>query len=167
VIPDAVKIQTEFIPNIFTVASFDAVESIITFAEPIAVEISVNTRLKCYDMRNNTIIVVVAEIISQGLFKIRMNEENPLRGTRIFVYGTEVKDFHALNKEYINTLNVSAVQELHRKIVLQQGEINELKEKVNVLINYIDMSKITALEGEINEMKVRYDFIINYINLSK
>jgi len=90
-----------------------------------------------------------------------------LRGTMIFVYGTEVKDFHALNKEYINTLNVCAVQELHRKIVLQQEEINELKEKVNVLINYIDMSKMTALEGEINEMKVRYDFIINYINLSK
>jgi FtsZ-binding cell division protein ZapB len=96
-----------------------------------------------------------------------MNAVNPLRGTMIFVYGTEVNDFHALNKEYINTLNVCAVQELHRKIVLQQGEINELKEKVNVLINYIDMSKMTALEGEINELKVRYDFIINYINLSK
>ena len=166
VIPDAVKLQTEFIPNIFAVASFDAVDSIITFAD-IAVEISANTRLKCYDMRNNTIIVVVTEIISRVSFKIRMNAVNPLRGAMIFVYGTEVNDFHALNKEYINTLNVCAVQELHRKIVLQQGEINELKEKVNVLINYIDMSKMTALEGEINEMKVRYDFIINYINLSK
>ena len=166
VIPDAVKLQTEFIPNIFAVAEYDAVESIITFAD-IAVEISVNTRLKCYDMRNNTIIVVVTEIISHVSYKVKKKAMNPLKGTKIFVYGMEVNDFHALNKEYINTLNVCAVQELHRKIVSQQGEINDLNEKVNVLLNYIDMSKMTALESEISELKARYDFIINYIDLSK
>ena len=57
-------------------------------------------------MRNNMIIVVVTEIISRVSFKIKMNAMNPFKGTRIFVYGTEVNDFHALNKEYINTLNV-------------------------------------------------------------
>jgi hypothetical protein len=166
VIPDAVKLQTEFIPNIFTVASFDPIESAITFSDPIPA-ITVNSRLKCYDMRNNLIIAVVVGVISQGSFRIRMNPIHTFRGAKIFVYGTEVNDFHALNKEYINTLNVCAVQELHRKIVSQQDEINELKDKVNVLLNYIDMSKMTALEGEINEMKARYDFIINYIDLSK
>ena len=57
------------------------------------------------------------------------------------MYGTEVNDFHVLNKEYINTLNVCAVQELHRKIVLQQNEINSLNERVNTLIQFIDLSK--------------------------
>ena len=86
---------------------------------------------------------------------------------KIFVYGTEVNDFHALNKEYINTLNVCAVQELHRKIITQQEEITELNEKINVLINYVDLSKIMTLQDEINDLRSRFDVLLNYIDLSK
>ena len=114
----------------------------------------------------DAIIVEVIEVISPVSpisFKIKNINFN---NKKIFVYGTEVNDFHALNKEYINTLNVCAVQELHRKIESQQGEIRELNDKVNVLLNYIDMSKMSALEDEINQLKSRYDLIINYINLS-
>jgi len=172
VIPDAVKIQTEFIPNIFVVAEYNPDEGIITLppvSDATAPLPPLTHRIKCYDMRDasaNTIIVEVVEVISPippVSFKIK-----PIKygDTRIFVYGTEVNDFHALNKEYINTLNVCAVQELHRKIESQQGEIRELNEKVNVLLNYIDMSRMSALQDEINELKSRYDLIINYINLS-
>jgi uncharacterized small protein (DUF1192 family) len=52
-----------------------------------------------------------------------------------------VKDFHAVNKEYINTLNVCAVQELHRKIIAQQSEIKELKDTVKGILEYIEMNK--------------------------
>jgi hypothetical protein len=171
VIPDAVKIQTEFIPNIFVVAEYNPEEGIITLpisdtAAPLS---PLTHRIKCYDMRDasaNTIIAEVVEVISPippVSFKIKKIK---YRDTKIFVYGTEVNDFHALNKEYINTLNVCAVQELHRKIVSQQSEIRELNDKVNVLLNYIDMSRMSALQDEINELKSRYDLIINYINLS-
>ena len=78
-----------------------------------------------------------------------------------------MNDFHAVNKEYINTLNVCAVQELHRKITAQQTEIKELNEKVNVLLSYIDLSRMTTIQDEINDLKARYDLIINYIDLSK
>jgi hypothetical protein len=167
VIPDAVKIQTEFIPNIFVVAKYNPDEGIITLPDAAAANaaaaISIASRIKCYDMRDAVIIVEVVSQVSLVSFKIK-----PIKygDTRIFVYGTEVNDFHALNKEYINTLNVCAVQELHRKIESQQGEIRELNEKVNVLLNYIDMSRMSALQDEINELKSRYDLIINYINLS-
>lgn len=174
VIPDAVKIQTEFIPNIFVVAEYNPEEGIITLpisdtANASAPLPPLSHRIKCYDMRDasaNTIIVEVVEVISPippVSFKIKKIK---YRDTKIFVYGTEVNDFHALNKEYINTLNVCAVQELHRKIVSQQSEIRELNDKVNVLLNYIDMSRMSALQDEINELKSRYDLIINYINLS-
>jgi len=89
-------------------------------------------------MSNNIIIVEVIKIINEYSFKIK--DINYLNNS-IFVYGTEVNDFHVLNKEYINTLNVCAVQELHRKIVLQQNEINSLNERVNNLIQFIDLSK--------------------------
>lgn len=191
VIPDAVRIQTEFIPNIFTVAEYNnniitlpeaAIASPLPEASLNAYMIDVASKIKCYDMNDNTIIVEVVEVVdvsdsgngsgsgngssgSNGLsFKIK---DINYRDTKIFVYGTEVKDFHAVNKEYINTLNVCAVQELHRKIVSQQTEIKELNEKVNVLLSYIDLSRMTTIQDEINDLKARYDLIINYIDLSK
>ena len=169
VIPDAIRIQTEFIPNIFTVAEYN--NNLITLpspslpqASPNAYMINVASKAKCYDMRDNTIIVEVIEIIDQNTFRIK---DIKYKNTKIFVFGTEVKDFHAVNKEYINTLNVCAVQELHRKITSQQSEIRELNDKVNVLLNYIDMSKMTMIQKEIDDMKARYEFIIRYIDLSK
>ena len=100
--------------------------------------INKHSRVKCYDMSDNIIIVEVIKIINEYSFKIK--DINYLND-KIFVYGTEVSDFHVLNKEYINTLNVCAVQELHRKIVSQQQEISILNDKVNTLIEFIDLSK--------------------------
>ena len=60
-----------------------------------------------------------------------------------------------------------AVQELHRIIVLQQTEIRGLNEKINVLLNYIDLSKIMTLQDEISELRSRFDVLLNYIDLTK
>ena len=167
VIPDAVKIQTEFIPNIFSVADYNIAENIIRLQSGGSLNIATASRIKCYDMRDNTIIVEVIEIInSNSITSIKIKNIN-YYDEKIFVYGTEVSDFHALNKEYINTLNVCAVQELHRKIVMQEEEIAELNEKINVLINYVDLSKIMTLQDEINELRSRFDVLLNYIDLSK
>ena len=125
------------------------------------------TLIKCYDIHDNTIVVEVVEVIKsdQGYsIKIKNIEYN---NNKIFVYGTEVNDFHALNKEYINTLNVCAVQEMHRKIVVQQNEIAALNDKINILLNYVDLSKIMTLQDEINDLRSRFDVLLNYIDLSK
>ena len=174
VIPDAVKIQTEFIPNIFSVADYNIAENIITLPSGLqsggSLNIAKATRIKCYDMRDNMIIVEVIEVIEviEMLNIISIKIKNiKYYNDKIFVYGTEVNDFHALNKEYINTLNVCAVQELHRKIITQQEEITGLNEKINVLINYVDLSKIMTLQDEINDLRSRFDVLLNYIDLSK
>ena len=141
VIPDAVKIEKEFIPNIFSSAVYNIIGNIIIlpiYSINIENIINKNSKVKCYDMSDNIIIVNVIKIINEYSFKI---ENINYLNDKIFVYGTEVNDFHVLNKEYINTLNVCAVQELHRKIVLQQNEIYNLNERVNTLIEYIDLSK--------------------------
>ena len=141
VIPDAVKIEKEFIPNIFSSAVYNTVGNIIILPNNSINTLNIinkNSRVKCYDTNDNIIIVEVIKIINEYSFKIK--DINYLNN-KIFVYGTEVSDFHVLNKEYINTLNVCAVQELHRKIVSQQNEISSLNEKVNTLIEFIDLSK--------------------------
>jgi hypothetical protein len=167
VIPDAVKIQSEFIPNILLIAHYNLAENIITLLSDNTINIAnfnMPLKIKCYDMYDNIIIVEMIEVINSNTFKIQNIKYN---NDKIFVYGTEVKDFHALNKEYINTLNVCAVQELHRKIVLQQSEIKNLNDKINVLLNYIDLSKIMTLQDEISELRSRFDVLLNYIDLSK
>jgi Chaperone of endosialidase/Concanavalin A-like lectin/glucanases superfamily len=141
VIPDAVKIEKEFIPNIFFSAVYNNIGNIIIlpiYSINIENIMNKNSKVKCYDMSGNIIIVRVIKIINEYSFKI---ENINYLNDKIFVYGTEVDDFHVLNKEYINTLNVCAVQELHRKIVLQQNEIYNLNERVNTLIEFIDLSK--------------------------
>ena len=47
--------------------------------------------------------------------------------TYIFINGKIVNDFNILDKNYIYTLNVSATQELHRIIMEQKNETNDLK----------------------------------------
>ena len=141
VIPDAVKIESEFIPNIFSVANYNIYGNIIILQNnSINIEniIKTGSIVKCYDMNDSIIVVEVEKIINANTFKIKeINYSN----NKIFVYGAEVNDFHVLNKEYINTLNVCAVQELYRKIESQKNEINSLNERVNDIINFIDISK--------------------------
>jgi sulfur relay (sulfurtransferase) DsrF/TusC family protein len=62
----------------------------------------------------------------------------------IFVFGTQVEDFHTLNKDYIFTLNVCATQELHRRmeaqnviIKSQEERIKELETKMEQILKYI------------------------------
>ena len=61
----------------------------------------------------------------------------PYENNKIFVYGTQIKDFHTLKKDYIYTLNVCATQELHRRMEAQEGRIKELEAKLEKLITYI------------------------------
>ena len=137
VIPDAVSLERERIPNVMLLASFN--NYIIKLpSQPTKVVIQVGDTLKCYDKENKEIEAVVEEVIDNLTFRIKELEE-PYTDTEIFIYGTEVKDFHTLAKEYIFTLNVCATQELHRKIVSQEARIKELEEKVERLLNYLTL----------------------------
>jgi len=48
---------------------------------------------------------------------------------KVFVYGREVKDFRFVDYEAISMLNVSATQELAKKLEAQQAELKKLEAK--------------------------------------
>ena len=112
-------------------------------SQPTKVIIKVNDNIKCYDDKKNEVLVKVVqveEVIDEITFKIKaIDDMKALEYThdKIFIYGTEIDDFHTLSKEYIFTLNVCATQELHRRIVSQDERIRELEAKVERLLNYI------------------------------
>jgi hypothetical protein len=115
VIPEAISIQTSYIPNIYLVADYN--NYIISLpSQPTKVVIKVDDKIKCYDKDNKELLVEVIEVIDDLTFRIKDIEYSD---TKIFVYGTFVEDFHTLNKDYIFTLNVCATQELHRRIEAQ------------------------------------------------
>ena len=138
VIPEAVKIEKSYIPNIYSVADYS--NNVITLpSQSTKVVVMVNDKIKCYDKDNKEIIIEVIEVIDSLTFRIK--ELGEYTDTKIFLYGTEVDDFHTLNKDYIFTLNVCATQELHRRIEAQntiikshEDRIKDLEEKVDRLL---------------------------------
>jgi hypothetical protein len=129
VIPEAVSIQTSYIPNIYLVADYNS--NVITLpSQPTKVVIKVNDKIKCYDKDNKELLVEVIEVIDDLTFRIKDIEYSD---TEIFVYGTFVDDFHTLNKDYIFTLNVCATQELHRRIEAQSLLIKSHEDRIKDL----------------------------------
>ena len=56
---------------------------------------------------NKEILVIVEEVIDELTFKIK-ELETEYTDNKIFIHGTEIDDFHTLDKNYIFTLNVCA-----------------------------------------------------------
>jgi len=129
VIPEAVSIQTSYIPNIYLVADYNG--NVITLpSQPTKVVIKVDDKIKCYDKDNKELLVEVIEVIDDLTFRIKDIE---YYDSKIFVYGTFVEDFHTLNKDYIFTLNVCATQELHRRIEAQNVVIKSHEDRIKDL----------------------------------
>lgn len=66
----------------------------------------------------------------------------------VFVYGREVNDFRTVDYEAIAMLNVSATQELHRRIEKQAAEIAQLKQQLAHLSD-LD-AKVALLMTQLN-----------------
>ncbi len=129
-----------YIPNIMLLADFH--DYVITLPSiPTKIVIKVNDKIKCFNENNIIIEVEVIEVIDELSFRIYIPDEEYRNYTnnKIFVYGTEVNDFHTLTKEYIFTLNVCATEELHRKIKSQEDRIKELEVKMVQILNYISL----------------------------
>jgi hypothetical protein len=69
-------------------------------------------------------------------------------GSDIFIDGKIVDDFDILDKNYIYALNVSATQELHKIIMEQKNNINDLEARLARLEAIINSSLI--VDGTIN-----------------
>ena len=66
----------------------------------------------------------------------------------VFCYGTEVDDFHSLDKDKIFTLHHSGIQELDRQQIADKKRITNLE-----TANQQQQTKIDTLETEISTLK--------------
>ena len=135
VIPNAISVQTECIPNIFKEARVQD-KCMLVFVESVAdrvyvgcfIDIMIGTeRVRCE-------VLQVSDII------VRVNRE--FEEEKVFVYGTVVDDFHTLDKSYVYTLNVCATQDLYRQMQANKAKLEEQNRRIERL-----MAKVGAADS--------------------
>ena len=136
VYPQAVSLTTEVVPDIYKVSAIDNGY------------ISLETDLKAGEkvrliLEDETSLFDVISADKNG-FKVATDKSG-----KVFVYGREVDDFHAVDYESLSMLNVSATQELYKLILSQQQIIESLETEVAEIRTDFD-ERIKELEGIIH-----------------
>lgn len=146
VIPNAISLQTEAIPNIYC---FGTIYNEILMINDDIPNVSILEGMRIAVLCNKTKhIVTIDDIYSDNIYKIVGG--NGIEGS-VFVYGTVVHDFHTLDKNYIYTLNVCATQDLHRRQQEMFSNLERLNDEyhLNKLRDIDDAVKATksTIEG--------------------
>jgi hypothetical protein len=125
VIPNAVVLSYDFIPNIFDYGNYD--DKIITFDNKNNIELVEGDEVKI-----NYECCRVEEVIDKNSFKIHKKldvDENK----KVFILGSKVKDFKCINYDMITSINTAAIKELYSIIKQQQEQIAFLMTKIGMV----------------------------------
>lgn len=149
VIPDAVSTSTEVVPDIFTLAEQahlqkDVLE--ITMGKPHGLKPGEKIRLITDRGQND---MVVGSTPSANTFTVSdwVNEAPE----KVFVYGREVNDFYSVDYDYLFTMNISATQELARKVEALEKENAAFKTENTELRQLLEglRADVDALKGQL------------------
>lgn len=110
VYPEAVRQTTDVVPDIYRKAAVD--HDWIT----LATDLKVGERVRLITEDGERAVHTVKEVRKDGF-----RTDLTTTGTQVFVYGREVSDFRVVDYEAIAMLNVSATQELHRRLEQQEA----------------------------------------------
>jgi hypothetical protein len=114
VIPEAASLQSDFIPNILSILTCSG--NLITTNEHTN-RLNIDDEIKITLLNNKEETFKIIEINDKTK---TINKE--IKDNQCFVDGKQINDFHALDKYYIYTLNVSATQAFY-KLIQQQNQI--------------------------------------------
>ncbi len=126
VYPAAVSRSSGFVPDIFKKATVEGA----WISVPADLKQGDRVRLigKTTDATHEVVEIAEADPAKGTSRKFRF-EPTPTEG-EVFVYGHEVKDLRSVDYEAIAMLNVSASQELSRRLENQEKELAELRDKL-------------------------------------
>ena len=123
VIPNAVTITKNIIPDYYKPVKYDVIYDASTNITTLDIEhdisynIDASHNVRLYILDNSsqeTKIDTAPQIIDDTHFSIQSNEIKDVSG--VFLYGKEVDDFHTLNKDAIWTVASAALQEVDRNV---------------------------------------------------
>ena len=119
VFPEAVSLNPDYVPNIYKTSEVKDGKILLEG------KYNVGDRIKLFTKDEE----ILAQILSyeNGILSV----DKVIPDGEVFIYGTEVKDFHVVDYNAVAMLNVSATQELLRMVQEQQLEINQLKQQIS------------------------------------
>ena len=141
VMPDAIKVQKEFIPNIYAVSYnviTDTNKTIIKLEKKYDVKIGDKLKLIVPDKGEQIVDLIQVEGNNITTSPIIESPE------KVFVYGKQVDDFLAVEYDDVFTVSISAIQELSKQIKTLKNENIELMAKLN---------KVDQLQSELEHLK--------------
>ncbi len=98
--------------------------------------------------KTNSRIDQMKQFIDKKTFEIELNYQPDT----VFVYGKKVNNFLNIDYEAVSMLNVSATQEIIKRIEVLQNENNSIKKENEILKNKIQ---------EIDNLKKRIELLEN------
>jgi hypothetical protein len=136
ILPDAVKVQSSFIPNIYDICC--ASSNIITTSNVnIMDKIEINDLVKFYDINGEEHEAKVDNIISSNTFSICNCKSNCVSFdgcVSSLLYGKKVQDFLTIEYNHIYNLNVSATQQLAKQVDILTSNIIDLQSQIDFLM---------------------------------
>jgi len=144
IIPGAVNMHSDFIPDVFALASkLTKTENFVIIELP-----------KVHNLKQGDLIRLITPIgkiekkvvavSTETSFSVAMKEAPE----SIFVYGKKVDDFRVVNYDYIFSTGIGAIQELSKENNKLNIQINDLKQT-----NKIFQLQLDNVKAEIEEMK--------------
>ena len=147
VLPNAVSLHHEYIPNLMCVA---VVEGKTLKLQESTIDVSLNytdasnipfASVKALGNGNNKVCYLKVISVDSSLSTLTLEEEieatnlttDESGNTIIYLYGQSIPDFHKLDKSQVFSLSVSAIQELDRRQETQKTTINQLEQRIQQL----------------------------------
>lgn len=145
VYPQAVTKTTDVVPDIYQKAAVN--DGWVA----LATDLKVGERVRLIGDKEQGIHEVLE--VRDGAFRTAFQPT----AESVFVYGREVKDFHNVDYDAIAMLNVSATQELARKLEAKDAEITALTQKLASLEarDQAREARLTRLENALDDRPAR------------
>ena len=127
-----IEINKQHIPNINKSATHQLVEDNVILIVDNETKIDDNLMLLVNDKQH------IVKVLKKTHNDITVNKWSEYKDNDIvFVYGTEIDDFHALNQQYLGILSFGGIQELTKQIKDLKAFNQTLLERLDKLENKI------------------------------
>lgn len=147
-VPEAVGLGTDIIPDIYALAQNTRLEAgslHLIMEKPHDLKVGDKVRIMAGDHQEDLPVTAVAS--ATGFSLGNWNHGTP---EKVFVYGREVNDFHSVDYDHLFTLNISATQELARRVEELEKENAAAKAENAELRRLIEgiRADVSALRGQ-------------------
>lgn len=148
VVPEAVSTGTEVIPDIYAMAKKTELQAgtlLVSMEQSHGLKAGDKVRLMAGDAQEDLMVLATpsATEFSVGNWTHAASE-------KVFVYGHEVNDFHTVDYDRLYTINISATQELIRRVELLEKENSTYKHENTELRELLD-----GLRADVNALKAQ------------